>query len=196
MTTFGPVDLNDADAAAAWIEAGVAAAGGIDVLYNNAAIARAGSIADLSVEDWRFTMAHEVDLLFHATRAAWPHLVARGGGSIINTASVVALRPSPGWLVHATAKGAVIAFSQALAADGAPHGIRSNAICPGMIDTPQLRSVLGSLADRPPIPLGRLGQAQDVAECAVYLAADESRWVTAANFILDGGVAGTRAMPS
>jgi len=193
IRSFAPVDLCDPDAAARWVHDGVVLAGGIDVLHNNAALARAGSIVSTSLEDWRFTLANEVDLLFHVTRAAWPHLVARGGGSIITTASVVALRPSPGWLAHATAKGAAIAFAQQLAAEGAPHGVRSNAISPGMIETPQIRAVVEAGVRVPPIPLGRMGQPADVAACALYLASDESRWVTGANFVVDGGVAGTRA---
>lgn len=193
MLSFAPVDLTDPDAARVWVERGVAEAGGIDVLYNNAALARMGSIDSTSVEDWRFTLEHEIDLVFYVTRAAWPHLVARGGGSVISTASVAAMRPSAHCLAHAAAKGAVIAFAQQLAAEAAPHGIRSNSISPGAIDTPQVRAVLGTLDRLPPIPLGRLGQPDDVAACALYLASDESRWVTAANFVVDGGVVGTRA---
>lgn len=193
ITSSAPVDLSDPQAAGHWIDEGVRVAGGIDILYNNAAVARMGSIADTSLEDWEFTLRNELDIVFYVTRAAWPHLVAAGGGSIINTASVAAIRPSPNWLAHSTAKGAVLALSQQLAAQGAPHGIRCNAISPGGVDTPQSRELLAGAQKLPPIPLGRLGRPDDIAGCALYLASDESSWVTASNFILDGGVAGTRA---
>lgn len=197
MSAFAPVDLTDPAAAAAWVEEGVATAGGIDVLYNNAAAMRPGSVESTSLEDWRFTIAHELDLLFFVTRAAWPHLVARGGGSIITTSSVSALRPTPGWLAHASGKGAVLGFSQQLAAEGAAHGIRSNAISPGYIETPQVRELLKARGQQPPpVPLGRMGQPEDIAAAALFLASDDSRWITATNLIVDGGVAGTRALPS
>jgi meso-butanediol dehydrogenase/(S,S)-butanediol dehydrogenase/diacetyl reductase len=110
--SYAPADVWDPSAAAQWVEDGVAAAGGIDIVYNNAALARARTMESTSIEDWEFTLHHEIDPLFHVTRAAWPHLLARGGGSIINIASVSALRPSVGWVAHPAAKGAVISFSR------------------------------------------------------------------------------------
>jgi meso-butanediol dehydrogenase / (S,S)-butanediol dehydrogenase / diacetyl reductase len=129
------------------------------------------------------------------TRAAWPHLVARGGGSVINTASSVAHRGSAGNLAHGAAKGAVVALTRHLAAEGAPHIIRCNSISPGAVETPALADMLAQMRAqgiRPLVPLGRIGQPEDIAYCALYLASDEASWLTAADFVVDGGVAGLR----
>lgn len=197
MTSTAPVDLADPKAAAGWIAAGVDAAGGIDVLYNNAGAMRPGTITSTTFEDWSYTLRNELDLIFTVTAAAWPHLLARGGGSIINTASVVAHRATGGMIAHAAAKGGVLAITRQLAAEGAPHGIRCNSISPGMIETPATVAVLERFR-RPdgtlpvPVPLGRLGTADDVAHLALYLASDESSWVTAVDYAVDGGVMGIR----
>jgi meso-butanediol dehydrogenase / (S,S)-butanediol dehydrogenase / diacetyl reductase len=191
LISTAPVDLSDPDSAARWIDDGVSEVGGIDVLYNNASSARTGSIKTTSLEDWSFVLRNEIGIVFYVTRAAWPVLENRGGGSIINIASVTAVRPSPNWLAHAAAKGGVVSMSQQLAAEGAAAGIRCNVISPGVIDTPRVRLVLGDALHQMRIPLGRMGQAQDIAQCALYLASDESSWVTGAHFIVDGGVSGT-----
>jgi meso-butanediol dehydrogenase / (S,S)-butanediol dehydrogenase / diacetyl reductase len=155
-------------------------------------------VTSTSMEDWSFTLRNELDLIFTVTKAAWPHLLARGGGSIINTASVVAHRASGGMLAHAAAKGGVLALTRQLAAEGADHGIRCNSISPGAIETPATAAVLASFTGpdggrRIPIPLGRFGRPEDVAHLALFLASDESEWVTATDYVVDGGVAGTRS---
>lgn len=193
MTAMAPVDLSDAEQARVWIEAAVAVHGRVDVLYNNASAARFGSIADLSPEDWHFTMRNEVDLVFYATKYAWPYLAARGG-VIINTASVAGLLASRAvpTASHAAAKGAVIAFTRQAAAEGAAHGIRAVAISPGAIETPgtaeqfaapEVRETLsgGNLIPRP-------GQPAEVVDLAVFLASDAASFITGANFVVDGGM--------
>jgi NAD(P)-dependent dehydrogenase (short-subunit alcohol dehydrogenase family) len=199
MHTFTDFDLADVYDAANWVSAALEKAGPPDILYNNAGAMRPGSIETTTPEDWDFTLRNELDLIFTVTRAAWPHLVGRGGGSVINTASVVAHRASGGMLAHAAAKGGVLAMSRQLAAEGAPHGIRCNTISPGAIETPATAAALRAFASQGgstsiPVPLGRFGQSEDVAGLALYLASDESSWVTAADFIIDGGVAGTRSL--
>jgi NAD(P)-dependent dehydrogenase (short-subunit alcohol dehydrogenase family) len=193
MFSTAPVDLGDPAAARRWLDDGIAAAGGIDILYNNAGDVRFGSIEELSVDDWRYTLRNELDLVFYVTKAAWPHLKARGGGAIINTASTVTRRGNAamGMGAHMATKAGVIALTRQLAAEGAEWGIRANSISPGLIDTPataHLRAVADQLAGS--IPLGRWGQPEDIAQCALYLASDEAKWVTAADFTIDGGGAG------
>src|SRR5882757_2582079 len=92
MVTFGPVDIGSLAQAQKWISDGVAATGGIDILYNNAGGARFGAFAQIAEEDWSYTLHNELDLVFYVTQAAWPHLIARGGGSVLNTGSAVAVR--------------------------------------------------------------------------------------------------------
>lgn len=193
MYSTAPVDLGDPESARRWVDDGVAAAGGLDILYNNAGDVRFGSIEELSVEDWRYTIRNELDLVFYVTRAAWPHLRARGGGTIINTASTVTRRGNAamGMGAHMATKAGVIALTRQLAAEGAKWGIRANSISPGLIDTPataHLKVAADQLASS--IPLGCWGQPDDIAQCALYLASDEAKWVTAADFTIDGGGTG------
>jgi meso-butanediol dehydrogenase / (S,S)-butanediol dehydrogenase / diacetyl reductase len=191
MVTFGPVDLSSPTEAQKWISDGVAQAGGIDILYNNAGGARFGKFGELSQEDWAFTLHNEVDLVFYATQAAWPHLIARGGGVVLNTGSAVAVRGNPnmGFAAHAASKGAIAAFTRQVAAEGAKYKIRANTVSPGPIKTPATAVIPPEPAERirASIPLGRWGEVEDVAYCALYLASDEARWVTGADFIVDGG---------
>jgi meso-butanediol dehydrogenase / (S,S)-butanediol dehydrogenase / diacetyl reductase len=194
LTAFAPVDLSDPDAAAGWVADAVRTAGGIDVLYNNASAPRVGPFSELTWEDWRFTIANELDLIFTVTSAAWPHLIARGGATIINTASVSAYRGAQfvEQAAHGAAKGGVLAITRHFAASGAPHGIRANSISPGLIITAQTAPFL----DEPghPIqtmaqthPLGRLGEPDDVARVALFLASDDAAYLNAVDIVVDGG---------
>lgn len=195
MISRSPVDLGNRASAQQWVADGIKEFGGIDILYNNAAAVRFDMIGALSEADWSFTLRNELDLLFHVTQAAWPHLLARGGGVIINTASASALRGNPrlGATVHAAAKGGVIAMTQQLAAEGAAHKIRANVISPGAIASPATEWMSDQTERvRASIPLGRWGKPEDIAYCALYLASDEASWITAANFVVDGGITGIR----
>jgi meso-butanediol dehydrogenase / (S,S)-butanediol dehydrogenase / diacetyl reductase len=194
MSVDAPVDLSDPDAAAAWVDGAAARAGGIDILYNNASAPRVGPFEETTFEDWRFTQRNELDLIYTVTRAAWPHLVARGGGVIINTASVSAHRGATfiEQAAHGAAKGGVLAMTRHLAASGARHRIRANSISPGLVVTPQIEPFL----DEPghPVqemlrthPLGRLGQPEDVARVALFLASDEAAYLNAVDVVVDGG---------
>jgi NAD(P)-dependent dehydrogenase (short-subunit alcohol dehydrogenase family) len=193
MTAYAPVDLADPDAAAAWVARAVSTAGGIDILYNNASSPWVGPFAEMTFENWRFTQRNELDLIFTVTSAAWPHLVARGGGVIINTASVSAHRGATfiEQAAHGAAKGGVLAITRHLAASGAKHGIRANSISPGLIVTPQIEPFLEEPGH--PVhemlrshPLGRLGTPEDVAGVALFLASDDAAYVNAVDIVVDG----------
>jgi NAD(P)-dependent dehydrogenase (short-subunit alcohol dehydrogenase family) len=145
-------------------------------------------------DDWRFTQRNELDLIFTVTSAAWPHLVARGGGVIINTASVSAHRGATfiEQAAHGAAKGGVLAITRHLAASGARHNIRANSISPGLIVTPQIEPFLEEPGH--PVhemlhshPLGRLGTPEDVARVALFLASDDAAYLNAVDIVIDGG---------
>jgi NAD(P)-dependent dehydrogenase (short-subunit alcohol dehydrogenase family) len=148
----------------------------------------------MSVEDWRYTIANELDLIFFATRVAWPHLVAAGGGCIINTASVAGMRGSreTGLLAHAATKGGVIAMTRQMAVEGGPHGIRAVSISPGAVETPGTAAffadpdIRAALISHNVIP--RPGLPADVVSLAVFLASDAASWITGSNFVVDGGM--------
>ena len=185
------VDLSDPDAAGEWIEAASEHMGGIDVLYNNAAGFRFEPFEEMSLETWRYSIRNELDILFHTTRPAWRYL-QDGGGSVINTASISALRGiGPlGQVAHSTAKGGVISFTKSIATEGAAHGIRANAISPGFVASPATDAAVDD--DGRAFMLGmhliqRPGTGEDIAHLALFLASDESSWVTGQNYSIDGG---------
>ena len=190
----GDVDLGDPVQARAWVEGAAERQGRIDVVYNNGSAARVGSIADLSVEDWRFTIRNELDLVFFVTKYAWPVLIRSGGGVVINTASAagwIGNRSVP-FVAHMATKGGVIAMTRQLAAEGGPVGIRAVSISPGTIVTPGTADVLAvpevrdALVAQSLIP--RLGMPADVISLAVFLASDEAGYITGADFVVDGGL--------
>jgi meso-butanediol dehydrogenase/(S,S)-butanediol dehydrogenase/diacetyl reductase len=195
MRSLAPVDLGDQAGADAWVAAAVEAYGGIDILYNNASALRHGPIDTLPVDDWYFTIQNELHLVFHCTRAAWPHLVARGGGVILNVASVAAKRGvafAP-MAPHGAAKGGVLALTRHLAAQGAGCGIRANVISPGLIRTPETARFVDDPDGPVPgllamTPSRRVGEPSDVAKLAAFLASDDASFINAADIPIDGGV--------
>jgi NAD(P)-dependent dehydrogenase (short-subunit alcohol dehydrogenase family) len=194
IENFAPVQLSDAAAAGQWVDEAAEIYGGVDILYNNASSPKFGPIDELSVEDWNFVMDNELNLVFYATRAAWPHLKRRGGGVVLNVGSIAGTRgvefmPQN---AHGTAKAGVINLTQQLAVEGGPHGIRAVCISPGFTVTPSTAWLVDSGPEPfkkniARIPLGRVGQPDDVVNAAVFLASDEASWITGVNLVVDGG---------
>ncbi|GAA3669423.1 SDR family NAD(P)-dependent oxidoreductase [Arthrobacter ginkgonis] len=156
--------------------------GRIDVLVNNAGINRRGALLDLTAEDWDLSFAVNVNALFHVCRAALPHMIAAGGGAIVNTASQWGLHPAPGHIAYNVSKAAVVSFTENLARDYAPHGVRVNAVCPGEVRTPMLEAGLQrsgrTVADLDAlVPFGRIGEPAEVAALIAFLASDEAPYM-------------------
>jgi meso-butanediol dehydrogenase / (S,S)-butanediol dehydrogenase / diacetyl reductase len=187
------LDVTDEESVRTWVESAAEHHGRIDVLYNNAGAVRFGRIADQPFADWRFTLSAELDSVFLVTRQAWPHL-AESKGSIINVGSTAGMAGSlaVGRVAHTASKGGVIAVTRQLAAEGGPLGIRANSISPGLIETEGTAESLlrpdGPMARAAAhIPLGRFGSAHEVVDVALFLASDESAYVSGANITVDGG---------
>lgn len=200
MTSVHPVDLVDEDDVLRVIDTAIRTYGGVDVVYNNAMAARAGSAEDLSLEDFRFTMDHVLAMPFLMTKHAIPHLRARGGGVIINVASITGTNTGGGSVgnipivfAYAAAKGGLIRMTEHTAIQLASDNIRVNALSPGMIDTNLAAPMVGpegSLTHKTAMGhmlMGRLGTVNEIADGAVYLASDEASYVTGHNLIIDGG---------
>jgi NAD(P)-dependent dehydrogenase (short-subunit alcohol dehydrogenase family) len=186
------VDVKEDDSVAAMVATAVDVYGGLDVLFNNAGTLRPGTAVELSVADWDLVMAVNVRSVFLGAKYAVPAMMARGGGSIVNTASVSGLHGDGGAVVYAASKAAVINLTRALSTDHAPDGIRVNAICPGTILTPPVERMM---ADPDVLELniaahalGRLGQPEEIAAVAAWLASDESSFVTGEAITVDGGL--------
>jgi NAD(P)-dependent dehydrogenase (short-subunit alcohol dehydrogenase family) len=167
--------------------------GGIDVLYNNAAMAYFAWLPEMSYEMWKNTLHEELDVVFHACQAVFPYMKKRGGGSIINVGSTsgkIAQEVLPA-LAHMGAKGGVIAMSKQIAMEGGKFQIRCNTLSPGLVLTAQTKAFIESPEWFGPMKaklmLGRAGMPEDIAPLAVYLASNESSWVTGADFAIDGG---------
>jgi NAD(P)-dependent dehydrogenase (short-subunit alcohol dehydrogenase family) len=168
--------------------------GGIDILVNAAAWCAFDFIEKLDYErDWKRTLTGELDIVFLACQAVWPHLKARGGGAIVNFASVnaYAAHPVAGALAHCAGKGGVLAMTRQLASEGGPHRIRANSISPGMIVTGATKPELAKPGYEQAIlqrkMIKRLGKPEDIAWCATFLVSDEANWITGADFHVDGG---------
>ncbi len=188
-------DLTDPAANEALMAFAVEKFGRLDILMNAAAFVEFAPIAEMDYEtQWRRTMVGELDLVFLAIKAAWPHLAKSGAASIVNMASAnsyVSL-PGAGATAHCATKGGVLAMTRQLASEGAPHNIRANCISPALIVTEHTQHRL----DTEPgfeemvlrgFMLKRLGDPMDVGYACVYLASDESSWVTGTDIRIDGG---------
>jgi NAD(P)-dependent dehydrogenase (short-subunit alcohol dehydrogenase family) len=177
--------------------------GGIDVLYNNAGIMPAddGSVLDTSVEAWQRVQDVNAKGVFLCCKHGIPFLIERGGGSVINVASFVAiLGAATSQISYTASKGAVLSLSRELAVEFARRGVRVNALCPGPVETPLLMRLFSEdpaayERRRVHLPMGRLAQAREIASAALFLASDESSYVNGSTFLVDGGLTAAYVTP-
>ena len=198
MESLHPLDLSDEAAVKELMDAARELFGGLDILYNNASAVRLGTIEGTSKEDFEFTLANEVTIVFLAVKHALPLFRERGGGAIVNTGSIAGVRG--GWSIagnlsglfaHCVTKAGVIRMSEVMAVELSPLGIRVNTVSPGAILTPATEPFLGDpevgAAFESSALVPRVGQSEDIVNAALYLASDEASFVTGSNLVVDGG---------
>ncbi len=189
-------DVSSGAAVAAAVTEAAQRLGGIDTLVLNAGRPIVGALHELDEADWDDGLATNLTSIYLCTKAAWPHLLDAGGGSISITASVVGLQGSQNQAAYCASKAGAVMLARCLALDGAKAGIRANAVCPGFVETPLLERFLAEQDDPDAAragatalhPLGRLGRPLDVAGAFVYLASDDAAWVTGTALTVDGGL--------
>ena len=195
--TTQPLDVTDPAA----IQAAAATHGPVDVLFNGAGFVHAGTVLDCTEDEWTFAFDLNVRSQFRTIKAFLPGMLDKGGGSIINVASVAgSLKGAPNRFVYGSTKAAVIGLTKSVAADFVTRGIRCNAICPGTVESPSLRERIASQAQASGQtlaqveaafvarqPMGRVGRVEEIAALAVYLASDEASFTTGTAQVIDGG---------
>ncbi len=177
--------------------------GGIDVLFNNAGISPVDdvSVLDTTLEAWQRVQDVNLKSVFLCCQQGIPHLLRRGGGSVVNTASFVAVMGAATSQVSYTAsKGGVLALSRELGVEFARRGVRVNALCPGPVNTPLLQELFASDPARAArrlvhLPMGRFAEAEEIAAAACFLASDDASYITASTFLVDGGLSGAYVTP-
>jgi NAD(P)-dependent dehydrogenase (short-subunit alcohol dehydrogenase family) len=197
------VDVADESSVKAMMDATAKRYGGIDILYNNAGISPNddASVLDTSVEAWDRVQAVNTKGVFLCCKHGIPHLQERGGGSVINVASFVAiLGAATSQISYTASKGAVLSLTRELAVQFARENIRVNALCPGPVETPLLLSIFGDDPDalerrRTHWPMGRLAKPREIVNGALFLASDESSYVTGSTFLVDGGLTAAYVTP-
>ncbi len=188
-------DLADERVCQAVVDAAISRFGGVDVLFNNAGVTVRCPAVDTTEEILETVLGSNLRSAFYCCRAALPALVRRGGGAIVNNASINAIRGNVNLTAYSASKGAVVAMTRALATELASYGVRVNAICPGAIDTPMMDEYLAGVEDpraerRMLIgkhPLGRLATVDDVARAALFLASSDAAFITGVALPVDGG---------
>jgi NAD(P)-dependent dehydrogenase (short-subunit alcohol dehydrogenase family) len=197
------VDVADERQVADMYERVIDRFGRIDVLFNNAGISplEDSSVLETSLEAWQRVQDVNLKSVFLCCKHGIPHLIRGGGGSVINTASFVAVMGAATSQISYTAsKGAVLALSRELGVEFARRGVRVNALCPGPVNTPLLQELFAKDPEKAArrmvhLPMGRFAEAHEIAKGALFLASDESSYVTASTFLVDGGLSGAYVTP-
>jgi NAD(P)-dependent dehydrogenase (short-subunit alcohol dehydrogenase family) len=190
------VDVTSAAGVEAALKEVVEAFGGVDVVVNNAGVTIVGATHYISESDWDTELDTNLKSIYLVSKAAWPLLLERGGGSIVNTASIAGLWAIPDDAAYCASKAGVIMLTKCMALDGAKARIRVNCVCPGFTETPMIEGYFNAQPDPAESrrfaerlhPLGRLGRPRDIADAMVYLASDEAAWVTGHALVVDGGL--------
>ena len=200
--TYVHADVSSEADAEAMVQAAVASYGGLTILYNNAGVMLGddGSVHTTDEATWDTTLSINVKGVAHGCKHGIPAMIASGGGSIVNVASFVAwMGAATSQTAYTASKGAVLAMTREIAVEYARKGVRCNALCPGPIDTPLLAELLSDPARRQRcfvhIPMGRLGRAEELAKAALFLASDDSSYMTGASLIVDGGITAAYVTP-
>lgn len=196
-------DVTDENAVADMYERAKAEFGAVHVLFNNAGISPNddASVVETSLDAYERVQAVNLRSVFLCCKHGIPHVIDAGGGSVINTASFVAVMGSATSQISYTAsKGGVLALSRELGVEFAKQGVRVNALCPGPVDTPLLRELFAKDPERAArrlvhVPMGRFARAEEIANAALFLASDESSYVNATSFLVDGGISGAYTTP-
>ncbi|HEY3844734.1 MAG TPA: 3-oxoacyl-ACP reductase [Acidimicrobiales bacterium] len=200
---FVRVDVTSAAEVEALYEAVSSEYGGIDICFNNAGISPPDddSILDTGLDAWRRVQEVNLTSVYLCCKFGIPHLLARGGGSVINTASFVAtMGAATSQISYTASKGGVLAMSRELGVQFARQGVRVNALSPGPVNTPLLQALFAQDPERAArrmvhIPMGRFGESSEIAAAAAFLASDDSSFMTASNFLVDGGISGAYVTP-
>jgi NAD(P)-dependent dehydrogenase (short-subunit alcohol dehydrogenase family) len=187
-------DISSPSASEALVDTAVGRFGGVDILVANAGRLGLGSVTTISIESWRETIATNLDAVFYLLKAGIPRMLERGRGSVVVTGSIAAFKGFPNHAAYCASKGALIAFARQVSADYAPT-VRVNVICPGPVDTPLIwdsarafPDPASAVADAAAATLmKRLGSPADIARAALFLASDDSAWITGAVLTVDGG---------
>jgi meso-butanediol dehydrogenase/(S,S)-butanediol dehydrogenase/diacetyl reductase len=197
---FVRTDVSDAEQVRGLMDAAMGAFGGIDVLFNNAGIGSFGETPDLSVDEWKRVIAVDLDSVFYGCKAAIPYMRVRGGGAIVNTASVSGLGGDYGFSAYNAAKGAVVNYTRTLALDHGKDNIGTNAVCPGLIDTRLARAIIANeeiqAYYREHHPMGRAGRAEEVAAAVAFLASGDASFINGAMLTVDGGLSAGTGQPN
>lgn len=191
-------DAGDAQAVETLVADAVRTQGGLDVLVNNAGVGSYAAVTELSIERWQRVLDVSLNSVFYAAKAAMPHLLA-SRGCIVNTASISGLSGDYGFAAYAAAKGGVVNLTRTLALDHARDGVRVNAVCPGLVDTPLTRKFFEHpqlmAAYRANIPMSRPAQPEEIAAAIAFLCSPDASYITGINLPVDGGITAWTGQP-
>ncbi|MET1059590.1 MAG: 3-oxoacyl-ACP reductase [Nocardioides sp.] len=203
LATFVKVDVTDKEQVDALFQTAKDTYGSVDIAFNNAGISppEDDSILDTDLDAWRRVQEVNLTSVYLCCKAALPHMLEQGSGSIINTASFVAVMgAATSQISYSASKGGVLSMSRELGVQFARQGVRVNALCPGPVNTPLLQELFAKDPERAArrlvhVPLGRFAEPVEMANAVLFLASDESSFITANTFLVDGGISGAYVTP-